>query len=182
MYLPKLYLLKYYYSLASGWILAMWFINDPFRLKNNGQCLHCCAFEGFMPWTFALCLFKMNWLHISWPHSSHFTLSWTSCMCVFSRDLVPKLRVHWLHWNGVLFSCSHKICSFKLKPRKNFLSQNLHWKSFLVRSGLLEWTLSLWVFNLCFSMKTLGHSSHINFSLSTYSGGKPPWTDWWCCM
>ena len=77
--------------MISGWILVVWLFNETFELKNIGQSLHWWAFSGIIPWTLALCLLSMKELHISWPHSLHFTLSCTSCTWVFNWDLVPRV-------------------------------------------------------------------------------------------
>ena len=150
-------------------------------VKNIGHWLHWWESMGLIPCTVALCLLSINALQTSFPQSSHLTLWWTCFWWSWSFDRYPKLCEHWSHLCVALFSCFTIICSWKSFCRLNSLAQYGHFFSFgLLLLSTSLWTFMMWEDKLCLLMKTWVHWSQMNSSLSKYSGGRPPWWDWWC--
>ena len=144
-------------------------------LKNKGQWSHLWTLEGMIPWTLALCLLNSKILQISCWHTSHFTLSCMFVTCDFNLPFVRNFRVQFsnLHWNfGSVSPCLFRIWYLK---KVKFLSHIGHCCTIFF--FFLTCTLYLWLFSLWLSMKMLGHTSQINFSLPIYSGGNPPCFD-----
>ena len=59
------------------------------ELKNKGHFSQQNEFWGMIPCILCLCLFRINELQISFPHSSHITRSWTRFLCFLRMAIVP---------------------------------------------------------------------------------------------